>query len=252
MTTVLFKADTDNRKTGHIAASYTEKSTCPDACKLKNNGCYADGHPVARHWHKVGNPDERTKSHFDWDNFCLQVQALPKGKMFRHNVAGDLPGENNSIDRTKLDKLVSAAARVKGFTFTHKPVGMGPIGESAKQQLERASNSNAIKLANESGFTINLSADDMSQADYLAELNIGPVVTVVGMDAPRHMKTPEGRNVIVCPNEEDKNMTCERCRLCANSKRKAIIAFRAHGFRKHKVTARVNERVHLKVSFKKL
>ncbi len=250
MREVLFKKDADNRKTGHIACSYTVRSTCPDACSLKNNGCYADGYPVAFHWDSIGKPNKKGKlsdNHYEWDDFCLQVAALPKGKMFRHNVAGDLPGNNNSIDRVKLDKLVNASSRIRAFTFTHKPVGMG-VDDSPAQQLTRANNSMAIKSANENGFTINLSADSLEEADRLAKLKIGPVVTVVGMDAPKHMKTPEGRHVVVCINEDNKDITCEHCGLCAKSDRKAIIAFRAHGSKKHKLTTRINDRVYLKVS----
>jgi len=246
MTTVLFKQDSDNRKIGHIAMSYTERGTCPDACSLKDNGCYADGYPVAFHWGAIGDPERRKKTHFDWDDFCLQVQALPRNKMFRHNVAGDLPGENNSIDRDKLDKLVDAASRINGFTFSHKPVGMG-VDDTPAEQLTRAQNGQAIKSANANGFTINLSADNLQEADRLADLNIGPVVVVVGMDAPKQMKTDDGRHVVVCINEDNKNITCEHCGLCAISDRKAIVAFRVHGFRRHKIDKRLREETYLNV-----
>jgi hypothetical protein len=260
---VLFTADSGNRKIGHIAASYTSRDSCPDNCKLKvtpdnpNGECYAEGFPTAFQWNKTkdGSTDKKGNSHrsvHDWDDFCRQVNALPRHKVFRHNVAGDFPGykgNNNSINREMLDKLDKACARVQAFTFTHKPVGFGEIGETADMMLTRARNGQAIKKCNKEGnIAINLSAESLADADRMAELDIGPVVTVVGSDAPRHMKTPGGRHVVVCPNEEDENRTCDLCLLCAKPNRKAIVAFRAHGYRGKKLTNRVNNTVHLKVN----
>lgn len=251
---VLFKPDSGNRKIGNIAASYTHRSSCPDTCELKSSGCYADGYPTRFAWDAIGKLNKKGKvpdTHYDWDGFCRQVAALPKHKVFRHNVAGDLPGydgDNNSIDSDKLRQLNKACSRVQAFTFTHKPVGAFEPGDTDRMHLNRARNSALIKEANESGgISINISSENLSDADRVAALGIGPVVTVVGTDAPRHMKTPSGRHVIVCPNEEDKDRTCDRCLLCANPKRKAIIAFRAHGVKKNAVSKRVSNKVHLQM-----
>ncbi len=51
-----FIPDTDNGKTGHMAAVYTagvndRHAACPVTnCKLKNNGCYDDNFPCCLHW----------------------------------------------------------------------------------------------------------------------------------------------------------------------------------------------------------
>lgn len=250
-TKVLFNTKSSNRKLGkNTASSYTQKSTCPDNCSLKNNGCYADGYPVAFHWNSL---DKKTneKSHYDWSSFLNQVKSLKSGTLFRHNVAGDLPGENNKIDRVMFRNLVDACKNVKAFTFTHKPVGW-PLSNSYNDIKVFGSNTESIKEANtiaKSGYgiTVNLSADSLEQADYLYDLKIGPVVVVVPTDTDRYMKTPGGRHVIVCPNEIDKDFTCDKCRLCANAKRKAIIAFRAHGARKNHVSSVVSGKVKLNV-----
>lgn len=248
MTKVLFKKNSDNRKIGaDTAFTYSEKSTCPDNCQLKNNGCYADGWPVTLHWNSVSSGN--TPNHYEWEDFILQLRALPKRKLFRYGVAGDLPGTNNRIDTEKLNDMVKASSRIRGFAFTHKPVGFGNFGESMEMLTARANNTKAIKDANENGFCINLSADNIQQADHLFSLKIAPVVCVVPDDAPDRFKTPEGNHVIVCLNEKDENMTCDKCGLCSVSSRKAIIAFRAHGNRGKKVSNRIREqeRVYLNV-----
>lgn len=243
---VMFLPFTGNRKLGRTsAASYTHNSTCPDNCSLKSNGCYAEGGPTAIHWNAL-NRGEHKDTHYNWEEFLIQLKGnLGKNQLYRHNTAGDLPGDNNVIDSSMLNDLVEASSYGNGFTYTHKPVGWGEIGESSEMQRIRGLNTAAIKRANEMGFTINLSADDLCQADYLHSLGVGPVVSVVPIDHPRHSKTPEGRHVIVCPNEEDNKITCDRCKLCAVPIRKAVIAFRAHGVKRNKVSNNIKERVHL-------
>jgi hypothetical protein len=148
-----------------------------------------------------------------------------EGTFWRHNVAGDLPGTNNTIDHHLLNQLVKANKGKQGFTFTHKPVGY------SGQALV---NARAIYAANKQGFTINLSAEGLKEADRLYDLSIAPVVIVVPSDAPKHMRTPKGRRVVTCP-AENSNITCNDCRLCANSNRKGIVAFRAHGSKRNSI-----------------
>lgn len=242
---VLFNEFSSNKKLGYgVASSYMERRTCPDTCQLKGNECYAEGYPVKIHWDNLSNGIDKP-GHYEFDDFLSKLKSLPKGKLFRNSVAGDLPGENNKINIKMLNGLVDACRRLTGFGYTHKPVGWGDVGESPAMQELRSSNTEAVRFANENGFTINLSADSLQQADYLKSLEIGPVVSVVSMDHPRHSKTAEGNHVIVCPNEMDKAITCDKCLLCTKASRKAIVAFRAHGVRKHKLSKRLKEKVYL-------
>jgi hypothetical protein len=205
-----------NKKTGPIPVSYSYKESCPDSCALKDKGCYADIGPVQLVWKRVSD---------SWEDFISDVRSLRRGTFWRHNVAGDLPGTNNTVDHHLLNQLVKANKGKQGFTFTHKPVGY------SGQALV---NARAIYAANKQGFTINLSAEGLKEADRLYDLSIAPVVVVVPSDAPKHMRTPKGRRVVTCP-AEDSDMTCNDCRLCANSNRKGIVAFRAHGLRKNSI-----------------
>lgn len=215
-----------NSKTGPIPVTTSPRKTCPDHCPLKDNGCYADGGPLRVHWDKVSN-DERG---WDWSTFLKGVENLPQGKLWRHNQAGDLRPDHYSkrrIDKTALNDLCSANEGKRGFTYTHYEV----LGSSSSAKANR----NAIRKANDRGFTINLSADSPREADELAELNIGPVTTTVPSTTDSTtLRTPGGRKILVCPAARDdpKRPDCASCGLCANPKRKAIIGFPAHGFRK--------------------
>ena len=203
-----------NSKVGPIPVSTSEASSCPPACRLKGAGCYADGGPLAIFWRKVS---ER-KAGMAWDSFLQEVKALPKLQLWRHNQAGDLPGEGDVIDAEALAQLVKAQKGKRGWTYTHKP--------ATKENLD------AIRAANTGGFTINLSADTLAQADILAETQAGPVVVLLPSNAQRAVRTPAGRLVAICPATLSDRVTCANCGVCQLSDRKSIIGFPAHGMRK--------------------
>jgi hypothetical protein len=196
----------------------TSRNTCPSSCSFFGAGCYAEAHLVGFHWNNVAKRGDT------WASFCASVRALPVGQLWRHNTAGDLPGDDETVDERLLGMLVDANRGRCGFTFTH-----------CKTPPALA----AIRRANDAGFTINLSADSLAQADLLARTGAGPVVVVIPSTSPdRGLRTPEGRHVVVCPAQRDK-LTCATCRLCALPQRKSIIGFRAHGVSKARVDALV-------------
>lgn len=205
-----------NRKVGPIPVSTSTAATCPDACPLKAAGCYAKGGPLAMHWRKV----TEGKAGMSWQAFVDAIAALPEGTFWRHNQAGDLPGHNDLIDTVAMRALVAANHGRRGFTYTHKPVGP-----------HHAANTAAVRAANAAGFTVNLSADTLAEADALADLDVGPVVVV--LDAPEGERvdtvTPAGRKVATCPATYRDDVTCASCQLCQLVDRKVIVGFPAHG-----------------------
>jgi hypothetical protein len=205
-----------NVKTGSIPVSTTGSETCPPACPLAGNGCYAGNSHLGMHWRKV--TEGKTGSN-DWELFCRQIEALPEGQLWRHNQAGDLPGLGNAIDGPKLARLVRANRGRKGFTYTHKPVDV-------------PGNLKAIRDANAKGFTVNLSANNLAHIDELADAAPGlPVVVVLPSEIEgnvRGIESPKGRKVIVCPATYRDDVTCQSCGLCARL-RDVVVGFPAHG-----------------------
>lgn len=206
--TVRLVYESPNRKTGPMPVSMTDMGSCPPSCPLRNMGCYAEHGHVAMHWQrvpKIGEP---------WSVFCVRVAALPPERLWRHNEAGDLLGVGDTLDIEALRELVEANRGRRGFTFTHRP-------------LRTLAEREAIAWANKNGFVINLSTEDLGEADRLAELGVGPVTVLLPPNAPDQLATPAGRKVIVCLNDT-KGLTCKDCQLCAKQ-RTAIVGFRAHG-----------------------
>jgi len=200
-----------NAKTGSIPVSTSPKSTCPDDCAMKA-ACYASTGPLALHWAKVSSGQRG----ISWGEFVGQIDNLNLGQLWRHNQAGDLPGNGKTVDPVKLGELVHANIGKRGFTHSHY----------------RDSKSLAwIKLANEWGFTINLSANDLADADFLADTCAGPVVTVLRSDQNENTVTPGGRRVVICPATQRDDVSCSTCQLCQRQ-RDVIVGFPAHGTKK--------------------
>jgi hypothetical protein len=174
--------------------------------------CYASAGPLALHWAKVSS-GERGVS---WGEFVGQIDGLELGQLWRHNQAGDLPGNGKTVDPVKLGELVHANTGKRGFTYSHYR-----DSESLKW----------IKLANEWGFTVNLSANDLADADFLADTGAGPVVTVLRSDQNENTFTPNGRRVVICPATQRGDVSCSTCQLCQRQ-RDVIVGFPAHGTKK--------------------
>lgn len=223
---VVLTRRSNNHKTGPIPVSVTDDGSCPSSCPFQGAGCYAGYGHLGGRWRTV------PKRGVSWNKFCELVAQLPEGQLWRHNEAGDLPPHprrEGEIDRDALALLVRANAGRRGFTFTHHRLG-------ALQDLA------AVAAANAAGFTINLSADGLEDADRLASLRVAPVAIVLPSDAPsRATKTPGGRVVVVCPAETH-GLTCATCRLCSVPFRKSIVGFRAHGQASALVTQIVRDR----------
>lgn len=219
-----FTRTSGNSKTGPISTSMTTSDSCPDACGLKGQGCYARFGLTGMHWRKLDQKAEQGQA-MDLEAFTGALMALPKGSPFRHNVAGDLP------DADTLDAIAAAAQarKLQGWTYTHN---------HAPEDMR-----SSIAQANASpGFAVNLSADSPAHADELAAMRVGPVVTVLAPDqwqGRNTSSTPAGHAIVRCPAEYIDSMNCAACMLCAKPDRKGIVGFTAHGSGKNKAAAMV-------------
>ena len=175
MTTFHFVRSSSNVKLGFIPATSTSKDSCPPTCSFKGNGCYAESGPISINWKRVSDGTRGGTL----DELCSHIRDLPRGQLYRHNQAGDLkPLGPGRIDTKALQQLVDANKGRKGFTYTH--------------YLPTPSNAKAIKAANDDGFTINLSAETLAQADEYAALGIAPVVVPLPIGTDRPLRTPGG------------------------------------------------------------
>ena len=224
-----------NRKIGDIPCSITEERSCSPTCPFLNSGCYAKTGPVSWHWKKVSNGTQSNLT--DWSGLCSFVENLEDGQLMRINVAGDLCHNNGDIDRSALKQLVKSNKNKKAWTYTHHKMSRN--------------NFEAVKHANDNGFTINVSTESLIKADRVIDLQL-PAVTVIssnndavkpfkGSDnrtyykVTKQLRTPKGRRVVVCPAQTtESGVTCKTCKLCTRQ-RDFAVAFVAHGNQVKKV-----------------
>lgn len=204
-----------NRKTGPIPVTNTDARTCPPGCGLFDE-CYAKSGHVAIHWRRLAMPG----AGLSLVELCRYIRTIGGGQLWRHNVAGDLPGDGDAIDAPALQKIARANRGRRGFTYTHKPANPENVA--------------AMTAATRAGFTINLSADNAAAADDLTAHSL-PVVVVIPADAPKVTTTPRGRKIVHCPAENSARVTCATCGLCAIADRTYMIGFKPKGAKRRAV-----------------
>jgi len=207
-----------NAKVGKMAVTTSTATTCPTSCPFKSNGCYAYGYPLKGHWDKV----TREERGDDWSTFISKIKDLPTGSKWRHNQAGDLPGDMEKLDDEKCIELAKANEGKRGFTYTHYDV------------LDNFQNAITVNIMNHLGFTVNVSANNLEHADKLCDLDIAPVATVLPIDQTTNTVTPKGRKVVVCPATYKDDVSCASCMLCEKWDRNVVVGFPAHGTSKKK------------------
>ena len=218
--TLKYSLSAGNSKTGAMLLVRSPRSTCPDSCGLKGNGCYAENFPLVLHWVK------QETTGVDFATVLYAVRTLPKDSLWRLFEAGDFePSSENPelISSQQVISLIAANKGKRGFGYTHYPV---------------LPNLEAFQLMNSSGLTINVSADTFEQAAVYFSLGL-PTVVVVSEKFPKD-SVVEGMRVVVCPNQSvkkpnGKKPLCLDCQLCQVADRDYIIGFRAHGTKARKL-----------------
>lgn len=201
----------NNVKTGPIPVSTSSRDTCSPICPFFDNGCYAESGPLRIHWNAV-TANLRGMS---LTTFCETVASFDDDQLWRLNQAGDLPHVGGYIDAGAVALMCEANTGKRGFTYTHHDMAL-------------PGNLDIVELANVSGFTINLSANDLAHADQLADTGL-PVCVVLPIDQETNTVTPDGRKVVVCPAAIRDNVSCMTCQLCQRADRTVIVGFPSHG-----------------------
>ena len=187
---------TGNTKVGPIPVTRSPQASCPDSCSLKGNGCYAENAPLVWGWQK-----DAVRG-VSWDEMLWNIKRLAKGQLWRMNEAGDLPKiSSHHIHHGLLDELILANKGKRGFTYTH-------------YNFRDHHNREQIRKVNRAGFAINVSADNLEQADEYMEIRGAPVVVILPLGTPNVSYTPAGHKIVACPAEKSKRVTCATCALC--------------------------------------
>jgi len=230
-----FIAVSGNPKTGPIPVLNYPRRSCPISCALrvvidpktgeeKAGPCYAAAAFYTRlNWDHL---DAGTRGE-SFPEAMQKVQRLPRGSLVRDKVMGDeypLAADPKKIDPEPFNLKLRAFKGKRLISYTHHE--------------PNAHNLKLLRKAAALGLHINLSADDLREADKKARHGL-PVVAVVSNDTPKVSSTPQGRKVVICPAQTSDRVTCATCALCADGGRDYVIGFRAHGGGRKKIEARL-------------
>lgn len=223
--------ESSNAKTGDVIQSYSARSTCPESCAFKHNGCYADGYYTRKQWDRCEDKqDKRYVINGDHLRLGLLEGAFNKLRkdpsrsiLFRHNVAGDLAIEGTSvIDVNRVDSIAEAIegankvvnGAIKGYTYTHCEINLNA--------------SDIIHDATSKGFLINASCETVQEVKHAKALGINSVIASV--DPQETIKELKDNDLhgVQCPAQTKEGVSCDTCRLCARD-RKAVVIFGVHG-----------------------
>ena len=148
---------------------------------------------------------------------------LAPGIMVRLHQAGDFESAEHA------PQFARVLGGRQAWTYSH---------HRAAGFLESFRAINTLAAHNGAGLTVNLSADNLPQADTLLQTGAGPVCAVVPSTyaetvKPADRKTPAGARVVVCPQQTGQVPNCKACGngrpLCARPSRDYVIGFLAHG-----------------------
>lgn len=222
--------ESSNQKTGNIIQSYSARSTCPNRCPLKNNGCYADSYHTSRQWNRCD--DEGDKRYIaNGNDLTLDLMSAvsihaKRGEdsiLFRHNVAGDIALPNSDmIDGERLNTIVKACNKVSsilnvnlmGYTYTHCNLSIGNIKK--------------VKKAQSKGFIVNFSCETIEEVKKVKSTDCNAVMTSVNPQETIKALKAEGLKSLQCPAQTNEGMSCKKCKLCARD-RDVVIIFAIHG-----------------------
>jgi hypothetical protein len=197
-----------NAKTGPLATTYREQSSCPTTCPLMGNGCYASGRifGIPR---KYGSADNVA--------VLALITSLKPGQGLRLNVSGDFLGLDGEPDVDYIDacnRVATERPDVKIIAYTH-----------------------AWRTLTPSMFAFGVNASCESAAE-VAEARAAGWGTVM-VNGPVG-ETIDGSRVVRCPAEYRDDTTCASCMLCAKTPGlDTTVSFTAHGAGKAKATAAV-------------
>ena len=220
-----FTKKTANAKLGRgMSATYSSSNTCPKACPFLKNGCYAsEGFYTRLHWQKIDSGERG----ITFNELIKKIKALKENSTLRLNVAGDLPGNNNKISPTYLNKYIEATRHIKAYTYTHYPIHIH-------------NNLKLLKQANNSNLVINVSTECENDAIKSVENNLPTVLVVKSTETRNSYKLKDAKGnikgtVIICP-QQTKGVSCSDCMACYNRPKNIVIGFKAHN-----ATKKVNE-----------
>ena len=154
--------------------------------------------------------------------------------MVRGQQAGDMPGDGvSTLEHDKCLAIADAMVARRKIAWTYCAY---VVKHNIKTWLAMLTK----------GFAVNKSCYSLDEVDEAMDLGVPATMIWKATFKGRNQTTPKGRKVVGCPAQLSKEVTCSSCGgakgpLCARIDRKFAVGFYAHGIRKKKLDAKLDE-----------
>lgn len=208
--TVLWTARSRNRKTGDVPTAWVgatqaeARASCAGCPLLDDGRCYSWSGAT-----QLAAASARKNAARQPERYTMGAalaNRVASARMVRVTGLGDIGRSGRAL----ADSIVETAARA----------GLAVVGYSHHWREPAVAESWRGRLM--------ASTETLADADRAVREGWRASV-VVPADHPRLSRTPEGRAVVVCPEQATGRVTCNDCRLCDASRPGPVIAFREHG-----------------------
>lgn len=206
---VLWTARSRNRKTGDVptawvGASMAEARESCAGCPLLGGKCYSWSGATQLAAGSARKNAERQPHRYTMA--AALAQRVASARMVRVTGLGDIGRSGRALADAVVAEAARAGLAVVGYTHHWREAA---VADAWRGRLMA-------------------STETLADADRAAREG-WRVSVVVPVDHPRLSRTPEGRAVVVCPEQATGKVTCNDCRLCDASRPGPIVAFREHG-----------------------
>lgn len=230
MSQAIFVEKSGNKKIagkGKVSATYASTlASCPSACKLRRDGCYAESGRVGMVVHRLNKsaaglrPEAVARQEAQVIRRAFSGQAVPQdgsrgGRDLRLHVSGDARTNRaaNILGEAAKDWKSRGGGAV--WTYTH-----------AWKTVRRASWGKDVSVL--------ASMEDPSLAQKAIETGYAPTLVVPSHPEKGKSFRVEGSDVVwISCVEQTRGVACSECRLCMKADslraRNMGIAFAAHG-----------------------
>lgn len=219
---VMLKVVTENKKLQGCAVTYVAQSSCPQDCRLLDNGCYAETGPMA--WavtRKLNSAGAGLSPLYmaQLERWMIQAAAYDSnaiGRPLRLHGVGDCRTDAAAREIAKAAKDWRFVTKAPVWTYTH-----------AWRTVKRSSWGKDISV-----LASVEAVKDMEKAwkrGYPSALVVAKFPK--GAKAWKELVGNQVWNIVPCP-EQTLGIGCRKCGLCSMDtlwKTQTVIAFAAHG-----------------------
>lgn len=208
-----------NSKTGVVSATYAPLQSCPDTCKFKDNGCYAQAGNCNYTFGRVTKNTERMQltdiEIAQWE--AKEISKLEGDFPLRLHVSGDCKtNETAQIVSDAANEYCKIDNQV-AWVYTHAWETVKRSSWGSVNVLASVENATDAKKAHDKGYSVAFVMPENKLAD-----NVKAVVEM-------------GLSPKLCNNYIDKT-TCKKCRVCFDTDLSSVdvVILPTHGTGKNK------------------